>query len=213
MIDQTVLTSLLEKSSCGYSHLCPRQVLGVRIGLAGLAALGFHSPPDKNHILVITETDGWFADGLSAATGCTMGHRNLRLEDYGKIAAVFIHLKTGQSVRIEPTLDVRQRAYAYAPEESRHFFAQLQGYQVMPDSELLTIQPIKLNVPVETITSRPGVRVNCDVCGEEIINEREIRRDGETLCQACALGGYYTYLLPVQQHKNERVYSTPHKVS
>ena len=31
---------LLEKSSQHHSHLCPRQILGVRIGLAGMAALG-----------------------------------------------------------------------------------------------------------------------------------------------------------------------------
>ena len=32
---------LLEISSRDHSHLCPRQILGVRIGLAGMKALGF----------------------------------------------------------------------------------------------------------------------------------------------------------------------------
>jgi formylmethanofuran dehydrogenase subunit E len=62
----------------------------VRLELAGFTALGFDSPPDKKRLLVITETDGCFADGLSAATNCTVGHRTLRVEDYGKTAATFV---------------------------------------------------------------------------------------------------------------------------
>ncbi|MBI2759132.1 MAG: TraR/DksA C4-type zinc finger protein [Chloroflexi bacterium] len=185
------LQPLLEKSSRGHSHLCPRQILGVRIGLTGMSAIGFDAPPAGKRLLLITETDGCFADGLSAATGCTVGHRTLRVEDYGKVAAVFVDVKTARAVRVAPVLDIRQRAYAYAPNESRHYFAQMQAYQIMPDHELLTITEVQLAAPIEAIVSRPGLRVDCDVCGEEIMNEREIQQDGLILCRACAHGGYY----------------------
>jgi len=186
------LQEILEISSARHTHLCPRQVLGGRIGLAGGAALGFELPRRDKRMLIILETDGCFADGVEAATGCTVGHRTLRIEDYGKIAATFVNTQTGQALRIIPRLDVRERAYTYAPGESRHYFAQLQGYQVMPDDELLTIRPVQLTVPASQIISRPGVRVNCESCGEEIINEREVRIDGHVFCNTCALGGYYT---------------------
>ena len=182
---------LLDISSRDHSHLCPRQILGVRIGLAGLAALGFAEPPAGKRLLVITETDGCFADGLSAATRCTVGHRTLRVEDYGKVAATFVEVKTGRAVRVVPVLDVRQRAYAYAPNETRHYFAQMQAYQIMPDQEMFTITDVQLVTSVEEIISRPGVRVDCDVCGEEIMNEREVKQDGLTLCRACAGISYY----------------------
>ncbi len=185
------LQTILQISSARHSHLCPRQVLGARIGLAGMRALGFDEPPAKKRLLVITETDGCFADGLIAATGCTVGHRTLRVEDYGKIAATFVDVRTGRAVRVAPRLDVRERAYAYAPDEKRHYFAQLRGYQVMPDDELLTVQEVALTTPVEAIVSRPGVRVNCAVCGEEIINERETWVDGQPYCHTCLQPGYY----------------------
>jgi formylmethanofuran dehydrogenase subunit E len=197
------IQTLLEKSSKDHSHLCPRQILGVRIGLAGMKSLGFNVPPEKKQLLVITETDGCFADGLSAATNCTVGHRTLRVEDYGKVAAVFVDVKTGYAVRVAPVLDVRQKAYEYAPDEPRHYFAQMQAYQVMPDEEMLTVTEVQLATPVEAIVSRPGVRVNCDVCGEEIINEREVNRDGITLCRACAEAPYYQ--LPVSMPIFEEV--------
>ena len=185
------ISPLLEKSMQDHDHLCPRQILGVRIGLAGMKALGFDEPPTKKRLLVITETDGCFVDGLIAATDCTVGHRTLRVEDYGKVAATFVDVKTGRAVRVAPALDVRERAYAYAPDEPRHYFAQMQAYQVMPDEEMFAIQEVVLNASVQEIVSRPGVRVNCDVCGEEIMNEREVKQEGLTLCRACAHGGYY----------------------
>ena len=80
---------------------------------------------------------------------------------------------------------------AYAPEEKKHYFAQLIGYQRMPDAELLTIQPVRLATPAAKIVSRPVVRVNCATCGEEIINEREVVQNGQNYCQSCAHDAYY----------------------
>jgi formylmethanofuran dehydrogenase subunit E len=190
------LSDYLQKSTRHHSHLCPRQILGVRLGLLGMKALGFDAPPPKKRLLVIVESDGCFADGVIAATDCTVGHRTLRVEDYGKTAAVFVDTVTGRAVRVAPALDVRQKAYAYAPDEPRHYFAQMQAYQIMPDDEMFTVSEVQLATPIEAIVSRPGIRVNCDLCGEEIINEREIHRDGLTLCRACAGNAYYTSLLP-----------------
>jgi len=185
------LSAILAASSARHSHLCPRQVLGARIGLAGGAFLGLDLPRTDKQLLVFVESDGCFADGVEVATGCTMGHRTLRLEDYGKIAAVFVDVTSERAVRVAPRLDVRERAYAYAPGEGRHYFAQLQAYQVMPDDELLTIQPVMLATPVAAIVSKPIARTCCEGCGEEIINEREVVTGGQTLCRSCAGPGYY----------------------
>jgi formylmethanofuran dehydrogenase subunit E len=185
------LQTILATSTARHSHLCPRQILGARIGLAGGAILGLELPRTDKRLLIILETDGCFADGVEVATGCTVGHRTLRVADYGKIAATFVDVKTGAAVRIAPQLDVRERASAYAPAEPRHYFAQLQAYQIMPDAELLTIQPVTLTTPIEAIVSRPGVRANCAHCGEEIINEREVQVGERVICRACAGQSYY----------------------
>jgi formylmethanofuran dehydrogenase subunit E len=188
----TDLQAILDISAARHKHLCPRQVLGARIGLAGGAALGLALPRQDKRLLIIVETDGCFADGVEAATGCAMGHRTLRLADYGKIGATFVDVKTGTAVRLAPQLDIREKALQYAPEETKHYYAQLVGYQRMPDNELLIIQPVQLSVPVSQIVSRAGVRVNCAECGEEIINEREVVVAGRPLCAACASPAYYT---------------------
>ena len=185
------LSTLLHKSASDHSHLCPRQVLGVRMGLAGLAVLGVKAPVTTKTALVIIETGGCFADGIRVATGATIGHRTLRIEDLGKIAATFTDLKTGTSLRLAPKLDVRIRALVYAPDEKRRYFAQLQGYQVMPDGELFSFRWVELKTPAMQIISHQNARAVCVNCGEEIINEREVVVEGSVLCQTCAYGGYY----------------------
>jgi formylmethanofuran dehydrogenase subunit E len=152
---------LLEESAARHSHLCPRQVLGVRLGLAGGALLGLDLPRTDKRMLAILETDGCFVDGIRAATGLDPGRRTMRIEDYGKVAAVFADMKTGQTLRLVPRLDVRTRAPEYVPGEPRHYFAQLQAYQVMPDEELFSIQEVILTPSLDEIISRSGVRVNC----------------------------------------------------
>ena len=185
------IQTLLEKSSRNHSHLCPRQILGVRLGLAGLQALGFAGPPAGKRLLVITETDGCFVDGLSAATACAVGHRTLRVEDYGKTAAVFVDTLTGQCVRVAPLPDIRLQALDYAPDESDRYAAQLRAYQTSPDEQMFACVPVILNTSIAAIISQPGMRVICVQCGEEIMNEREIDQNGRVLCRSCAQGGYY----------------------
>jgi formylmethanofuran dehydrogenase subunit E len=185
------LQALLERSASQHSHLCPRQILGVRLGLAGMKSLGFDSPPTSKRLLVITETDGCFVDGLSAATDCTVGHRTLCVEDYGKTAATFVDTATSRAFRVAPALDIRQRACAGVVDESLRYLAQMRAYRTMTDEEMFSITEVRLMISVESIVSRPGMRVICHACGEEIMNEREVRQNGITLCRACSGDSYY----------------------
>jgi formylmethanofuran dehydrogenase subunit E len=161
------------------------------MGLAGLAALGLESAVTKNTALIILETDGCFADGIEVATGATIGHRTLRINDLGKIAGTFVDVISGQAIRISPALDVRARALVYAPREDRHYFSQVRGYQVIPDKELFRYEEVVLNPSLAGFLGKPNVRVSCAYCGEEIINERQVVMDGVLLCKTCANQGYY----------------------
>jgi len=189
--DPAFLAALLQQSAALHRHLCPRQVLGVRMGLYAAELLGLALPQSDKRLFTIVETDGCFADGVSVATGCTLGHRTLRLADYGKVAATFADTQTGQAIRIAPRSGIRQEALHYAPGARNKWQAQLEGYQRMPAAELFTVQTVVLTLSLEKLISRPGVRTACEQCGEEIINEREVIVEGRVLCQACAGQGYY----------------------
>ena len=187
----TSLESLLDLTAARHAHLCPKQVLGVRMGLLAGGWLEIDTPQSRKRLLVIVETDGCFADGVSVATGCSVGHRTLRVEDYGKVAATFVDTQTERAVRIVPRPEARSRAQEYAEDGLGRWQAQLMGYQRMPDDILFSRREVQLATPIAALVSKPHMLSTCQACGEEIINERQVARDGLVLCRACAGHAYY----------------------
>ncbi len=186
------LQTLLNMSAkLHHDHLCPRQVLGVRMGMYAAELFGLGLPQSDKRLFAFVETDGCLTDGIAVATGCALGRRTMHLVDYGKSAATFVDTFTERAIRVSPTRESRARALAYAPAAPDRWHAQLAAYQIMPTNELLRAQNVTLNVSLEAIISQHGKRVVCEECGEDIINERHIKVDGQTLCHACALGAYY----------------------
>jgi formylmethanofuran dehydrogenase subunit E len=143
-------------------------------------------PQKDKRLFTFMETDGCLVDGIAAATGCWVGSRTMRVMDYGKSAAKFFDTETERALRVIPHPQARVRAKDYAPAASDRWHAQLLGYQVMPTEELLLAQPVNLTLSLSAIISRHGLRVVCVHCGEDIINDRQEHRNGETLCRTCA---------------------------
>lgn len=185
------MQELLRESSIHHHQLCPRQVLGVRAGILAGFLLDMPLPQSDKRLITIAETDGCFVDGISAATGCYVGRRTLRVEDQGKTAATFVDSSTEQAVRIHPNLCAREEAWDYAPCARNKWEAQLIGYQHIPDELLFHWQWVEITVPVKQIIGQPGKRVSCEICREEIINQREILREGTYLCKTCAGESYF----------------------
>lgn len=195
----TDLKTYIEKTAAMHGHLCPRQVLGVRMGMYASELLGLELPQGDKRLFAFVETDGCFADGVSVSTGCWLGRRTMRLVDYGKVAATFVDTHMMCAIRISSHPCARARAVSYAPDAPDRWHAQLAAYQVMPTFELLRAETVKLTVPMATIISEPGLRAVCELCGEEVMNEREVLLDGRALCRRCAgKENYYQAACPDQ---------------
>lgn len=203
--DIPALDEILAASGTHHHKICPRQVLGVRIGLLAGSLFRLPLPQPQKRLVAMAETDGCFVDGVSAATGCYVGRRTLRIEDYGKTAVTFIDTLTEQAIRIAPNANIRELAWEYAPSARNKWEAQLIGYQHIPDEFLLRWQTVELSVPIKQIISRAGMRVACELCGEEIINQREVIREGTIMCRSCAGDSYFRF--SDIQTESQRAYS------
>ncbi|HZY31797.1 MAG TPA: FmdE family protein [Candidatus Methylomirabilis sp.] len=180
---------LLQEAVAFHGHLCPGQILGVRMAMVGCRALGVEEPKAMGKGLVVfVEIDRCACDAIQVVTGCSLGKRTLKHLDYGKMAATFVNVSTEEAVRVVARDDARERASAYAPGVADLRQAQLAAYRVMPEVELFVLQPVVI---------RPGwldrrrVRVFCDLCGEGVNYGLEVVSDGLTLCRSCFAGGYY----------------------
>jgi len=151
--------------------------------------LGMGVPRADKRMIATVEIDGCFADGVSVATGCWLGRRTLRVVDYGKVAATFVNVQTEVAVRIWPAADARARAehFARAAPDRRH--AQLAAYQVIPATQLLQTCYVRVNAK---LVSTDSGRLICAGCSEEILNQRNVVREGLVLCRACTGDAYYT---------------------
>lgn len=186
------LEDLLRQLELLHKHLCPRQVLGVRLGMFAAQIFPDALPQTNKRMLAMVEIDGCFADGVSVATGCSMGHRTLRLADKGKIAATFIDTRDGRAVRIFARPDLRARALAAAAGAASRWHAYLAAYREFPAHDLFGQREVRLNFDLAATVGRPGTRAVCAGCGEEILNQREIAQEGRILCRSCAGQSYWS---------------------
>jgi formylmethanofuran dehydrogenase subunit E len=183
--------SLLQTATERHGHLCAGQVLGVRLALRGLSELGIDPEREPKRLIVWVEIDRCAADAVATVTGCSLGKRTLKYLDYGKMAATFVDTQTDRAVRVVALDSARERAWTYAPAGLSKGAAQLAAYQAMPDAELFNLQWVHVAIPEFDRPGHPLRRVECVRCGEGINDGREIVRDGETLCRACANQAYY----------------------
>ena len=185
--------TLLDESVKTHGHLCPGQVLGVRMSLLGLKNIGIHDPrgKDRKNLIVFVEIDRCATDALQSVTGCSLGHRTLKFMDYGKMAATFLNLSTGKAVRVVAKEESRQKAKELFPDIHDKYEAQIEAYKIMPDDELFSLSEVDVRIKPEDMPGKPAYRVMCEICGEYIQDTREISREGKVFCKACAEGSYY----------------------
>ena len=185
--------ALLKESVRIHGHLCPGQVLGVRMSLIGLDAIGITDAKgkDRKKLIVYVEMDRCATDAVQSVTGCTIGHRTLKFMDYGKMAATFVNLTTGKAVRVVAREDAREKARELFHHLGDKNTAQLEAYKIIPDQSLFSMMEVTVRVKPEDMPGKPLRRVRCAACGEYVQDKREVRCDGQLFCRPCAQGTYY----------------------
>ena len=188
------LEELLVRAEQSHGHMCAGQVLGVRMAMLGCETVGIADPldADRKSLIVYVEIDRCAADAVNTVTGCRLGKRTLKYYDYGKLAATFLNVKTGEAVRIVALDSSREAADCAFPEIANKYQRQLQAYKLLPEEELFKVERVRVELPPQDQPGRPVSRVQCDECGEGINDRREVLREGRTLCRACAGEAYYS---------------------
>jgi len=187
--------TLLRESARIHGHLCPGQVLGVKMSMLGLREIGMLDPKgkDRKSIIVFVEMDRCATDAVQSVTGCSLGHRTMKFMDYGKMAATFLNLKTGKAARVLAKEESRRKAKEFSPGIENKYAAQLAAYRNMSDEALFDVREVTVKINPQDMPGRPVRRIKCDSCGEYVQDLREVYRDGQVLCRPCAHSGYYEH--------------------
>jgi formylmethanofuran dehydrogenase subunit E len=188
------LQTHLSQSAMLHSRLCPRQVLGVRMARFACAWFGLDPAIERKQIFVYMEIGRCAADGVMIVTYASPQNQLMRLIPYGKVAATFVDLRTGEALRVSENPANREAAIALVGKDVSSWEAQLEGYQVLPDEQLLRWQSVTLQTPLPFIPEKHAVM--CHQCGDRVNEKQEIMREGVALCKACAQGAYYQEVTP-----------------
>jgi formylmethanofuran dehydrogenase subunit E len=185
------LAEYLVEAEQNHGHMCPGQVLGVRMAMLGCRLIEIEEPKAGKRLIVFVEIDRCAADAINTVTGCRLGKRTLKYRDFGKLAATFLNTETNQAVRVvalESSRDLAKERFSHLATKKEQ---QLEAYKNLPDENLFRWQRVRVALPESDRPGHPLARVMCEACGEGINDHREIVRDGRTLCRACAGEKYY----------------------
>ncbi len=185
---------LLQGSAQAHGHLCPGQIIGVRMAMLGCDLIGLDAPsqmPQIKKIIVYVEIDRCATDAISYVTGVKLGRRSLKFVDNGIMAATFLNLDNGKAFRIVSTETARDLAAQYAPDISDEKEQQLQAYKVMPDDVLFTVSPVVVDVPAHDMPGPSQFKTTCQQCGIMVRDKKEVLKNGQVMCRPCAHGTYY----------------------
>ena len=171
----------LKKAHEFHGHTCTGIIFGIRLARAGLEYLGIEDPAENKDFIVYLEADRCLSDAVQSVTGCTLGRRRLKWLDYGKMAASFIDMNTQKGVRI--AVDNHDD-----PPDGEDPVAY---WRKLPKEQLFKFEPITVNLKPEDLPGRPTKKAYCEVCHERINDGRDVLKDGQVLCKACANGTYY----------------------
>lgn len=165
-----------------HGHLCSGQVIGVRMARYALNLLGIDNPKTFRNLVVYVECDRCLTDAIGTVTGCKLGRRNLKWMDYGKSAATFLNTQTDEAVRIYR----KERVYPAEGQDLVEFFNSI------PDEKVFSVNQVKVHYNPTDLPGKPLDSMICPICGEEVIDGRQVTRDGQQICKACSAGAYYS---------------------
>ena len=183
-------------AECGrlHGHICPGQLLGVRMATLGCRLTGITDPrgTDRKRLIAWVEIDRCVTDAVCAVTGVRLGKRSLKFLDYGKVAATFLNLDANLSYRIVAKDESRELAEELFPEISSKKERQMLAYREAPDDKMFKIERVRIELGEFEMPGRPSRRIVCELCGEGVNDGREVLDAlNRRICRACGFGTFY----------------------
>lgn len=189
-----------------HGHLAPGIALGLRMSEVALSNLGISR--GNKHLIAISETARCLADAMQASTGCTLGHGNAFVENYGKLAITIGEVKTNKGVRVA----LKENGNKHSPlmnkwmmrlgKLTRREEDEL-GIQLLEmDEKYFLIQNVEINRNQNFEKSAISI---CSICGESIPLSLAATKENKVYCIACSGEAYYKLLEDAEYRINKEL--------
>ena len=190
------LVKMMELAEKFHGHRCPGLAIGV---VASKIALENAKPAKNEEFVAIVENDACGVDGIQALTGCTFGKGNLIFHDYGKSVYTFFNRGDGTALRLvlkPETFSTKQGSRQRelfelvrnqsATKDEIEEYNELRNQRIesilLKGEDLFEIQRLTITPPDK---ARIFKSINCDHCGELVMETRVHEKNGKKLCIPC----------------------------
>ncbi len=175
----------LKKAVEFHGELCGGIAIGTKLGMYGLELLGMELNKRHRNLIVILENERCTADGIQAVTKCSMGKRSLKQVYYGRFAATFYNMDTGEAYRVSDA-DANKKTKTKETREEM-----VERFRLTPPEELFNVEKVRVNFKDAQKPGDAHTTAWCSVCGEKITDNYHLIRAGKAICKACAEESYY----------------------
>ncbi|OQY51659.1 MAG: formylmethanofuran dehydrogenase [Desulfobacteraceae bacterium 4572_89] len=166
LIDQEIIKKTIEF----HGHSCPGLAIGIRVSELAMEKINI---AEVTAPVCVVETDMCAVDAVQFLTGCTYGKGNLIHKDYGKSAFTFFDRNSNVGFRALFNKN-------FPRSENREIsLKKIMGADL---EELFTVKAISKD-PVRP--ARIMESIECQSCGELVMESRIRRFDGKYLCIPC----------------------------
>ena len=168
--------SIYEDLISFHGHSCPGLAIGYRMARAGMDFLVGSRSVDEE-LVAIVENNACGVDALQFLTGCTFGKGNFIYKDYGKQVFTLYDRKSRKGVRI--ALNLQNMPDDIGKDKDRFISWLLSA----PEEDIVSIREVNIDEPEP---ARIMQSVNCDFCGEGVMESRTRKVGDKTACIPCA---------------------------
>ena len=183
---------LLKKAGEFHGEICGGIVMGTKLALYGMEQMGMTPGKKDKRLIVFTEIDRCISDAILTVTRTSLGKRSLKPMGYGKFAATFVNLETGEAIRIIDLGANKKDSGDGEPEETKEEL--IERIDQTPPEELFKIQKVRVKIDPNDLPGKPREIVTCAGCGEVVMDGKHHLRGGHAYCTSCYDTSYYHIL-------------------
>jgi formylmethanofuran dehydrogenase subunit E len=189
---------VIDTATVLHGHLSPGVALGLRMTEIALSKLNL--PKGSKLLFGVSETNRCLPDAVQVGAGCTLGHNNILIVNYGKLALTLANNATKEGVRVALGEAAQShsslmanwmlRTSKLSKQEEHELSLQL----LTMDEKYFVIQNVKITVEGPRVENDSVIK--CVQCHEFFPSSFATLNGDKAHCKACSKTPYYTIAFP-----------------
>lgn len=159
---------LLKKAGEFHGDICGGIVMGTKLAIYGMETLGMVPGKKDKRLIVYTEIDRCISDAVLSVTQTSLGKKSLKPMGYGKFAATFINIESGDAIRV---IDIgANKKNNDNKEEDETVEELIERVAKAPAEDLFKVQKVSVKIDINDLPGKPLEIITCKECGEVVMN-------------------------------------------